>query len=474
MSEPHNRAIDVQALVGSIPASSPRGDVAALTGWLSDPIVVVDAGCRWGFGEQWTALRPDVRLIGFDPDETECRRLEELYGDDLDATLVPIALGSSHERRSLRRFRFPAASSFHPHDEGALKHAAIPREGDVLEELVEVEVTTLDRWCAEHDLTRVDALKLDVQGHELEILRGAPERLTDVRAVELEVCLNPIMAGTPLFGEVDAFLRERGFYLWRLRDLAHYPVKGGDGVAGSIERVDHLSYQGFESIRWTSPPGFVSWGNAHYVRTELFDPQAELPWVVRLRDAVLMNSLRFHDLAAVSLQGALEASPPAVIAADIQDALEAATHVPPVTRPAPCPEARPPRLDAGPASASRPRPKRLPESGVWSRLRAVAKRPYRPLVWRLERNHRHAEWRADALGQQLGELGDRMEAIETSLHAMAARSPERSPLEAEVRQALAELRQTHALSNEAIVEWTAVIGRVLADHGDLHESNGRG
>jgi hypothetical protein len=59
-----------------------------------------------------------------------------------------------------------------------------------------------------------------------------------------------------------------------------------------------------------------------------------------------------------------------------------------------------------------------------------------------------------------------MAAIEASIAALAAKPPPASPpsaLETEVRQALDELRRTHELSNEAVVEWSAVIGRALGN-----------
>ncbi|WP_428386638.1 FkbM family methyltransferase [Mucisphaera sp.] len=37
----------------------------------------------------------------------------------------------------------------------------------------EVPVTTLDRFCEEHDIQRIDLLKIDIEGAELQALRGA-------------------------------------------------------------------------------------------------------------------------------------------------------------------------------------------------------------------------------------------------------------------------------------------------------------
>lgn len=84
----------------------------------------------------------------------------------------------------------------------------------------EVEVCTLDRWCRENQLdpSRVDLIKLDVQGGELKALHGARKLLETVKLIYLEVSFVPIYKDGPLFGEVEGFLTECGY-----RRCAIYP-----------------------------------------------------------------------------------------------------------------------------------------------------------------------------------------------------------------------------------------------------------
>jgi len=49
----------------------------------------------------------------------------------------------------------------------------------------EVESITLDAYCARENLARVDVIKLDVEGHELSVLKGAVETLAQRRPVLL-------------------------------------------------------------------------------------------------------------------------------------------------------------------------------------------------------------------------------------------------------------------------------------------------
>lgn len=65
-----------------------------------------------------------------------------------------------------------------------------------------------------------DYLKLDVQGAELDVLEGSQRALTNCLVVECEVEFIPMYERQPLFGDVELFLRSRGFVLHRFVDVA--------------------------------------------------------------------------------------------------------------------------------------------------------------------------------------------------------------------------------------------------------------
>ncbi len=84
----------------------------------------------------------------------------------------------------------------------------------------QVDVCTLDTWCRQNgiDFTRVDLIKLDVQGAELAALFGARKLLQFAKMLLVEVSFVPIYKDCPLFPEIDAFLKECGY-----RHVALYP-----------------------------------------------------------------------------------------------------------------------------------------------------------------------------------------------------------------------------------------------------------
>jgi hypothetical protein len=92
----------------------------------------------------------------------------------------------------------------------------------VVERETAVETMSLDACLEANDVPRADFIELDVQGGELEVLTGAARTLERTLGVQAEVEFAPMYVGQPLFADIDAFLRARGFQLF---DLSRYHVR---------------------------------------------------------------------------------------------------------------------------------------------------------------------------------------------------------------------------------------------------------
>lgn len=69
-----------------------------------------------------------------------------------------------------------------------------------------------------------DLIKLDVQGYELEVLRGAELAMSQAKAIILEVALIEINKGAPLLSEVVEFMDKRGFRVADILGLHRRPL----------------------------------------------------------------------------------------------------------------------------------------------------------------------------------------------------------------------------------------------------------
>jgi FkbM family methyltransferase len=79
-----------------------------------------------------------------------------------------------------------------------------------------VPVVTIDSLLEEGAIVMPDLVKLDVQGFELEALRGGQRLFGPVEAFIVETSLYRFLPGIPLFHEVVAFMAERDYYAYDL------------------------------------------------------------------------------------------------------------------------------------------------------------------------------------------------------------------------------------------------------------------
>jgi len=83
---------------------------------------------------------------------------------------------------------------------------------------------TIDEIVRSKVVAAPDFLKLDVQGYELEVLKGALKTLPQVSAVLAEVNLIDIHRGAPLLDELVLFMRDGGFLAYDICGLARRPL----------------------------------------------------------------------------------------------------------------------------------------------------------------------------------------------------------------------------------------------------------
>lgn len=121
------------------------------------------------------------------------------------------AIGSKDEMRVINVSENIVSSSLY--EVGEVSLAAEPTTKIVRQE--PIKVTTLDNFFkGEKKLKRGTMLKLDVQGYELEALRGALENLKTIEILQVELSFVPLYEGAPLFIEIASFLRQNGFDLF--------------------------------------------------------------------------------------------------------------------------------------------------------------------------------------------------------------------------------------------------------------------
>lgn len=80
---------------------------------------------------------------------------------------------------------------------------------------MEIETNTIDNYCLENNIDLIDILKIDVQGSEIEVLKGASNMLKErrIKVVYTETYFQQQYANQPLFHDISQFLYNHNFIL---------------------------------------------------------------------------------------------------------------------------------------------------------------------------------------------------------------------------------------------------------------------
>ena len=92
--------------------------------------------------------------------------------------------------------------------------------GAYLKKITEVNTISLDSFIKKEKIESVDFIKIDVQGAELDVFRGAEKSLKNVLTIVSEVEFLPIYNEQPLFGDICSFLKNKNIMFHKFLDLS--------------------------------------------------------------------------------------------------------------------------------------------------------------------------------------------------------------------------------------------------------------
>jgi FkbM family methyltransferase len=171
--------------------------------------LILDVGANSGqFARQMRRDGFAGRIVSFEPLDAPFNELSRWAGRDPLWEVHRTAIGLQPGTAVMHVTSDSWSSSLLPVLDRHAKAASISVVGQAA-----VPVASLDDLAAEADWAdHVSYLKIDVQGGELDVLRGAERLLSGtVAAVEIEVSLVELYRGQPLFSEVNTYMGERGF-----------------------------------------------------------------------------------------------------------------------------------------------------------------------------------------------------------------------------------------------------------------------
>lgn len=176
---------------------------------ISRPLVI-DVGANTG--QTIDLIRRTLNkpsIISFEPNPALAAGLKRRYADSI--VVEAMAVGSSEGITTFNVSENHELSSILDVD----KNDTNPFSDTPIREIISVPITTLDSYAKNHSLLHIDLLKIDTQGFDLEVLRGAAEMLRRriVDTLLVEVNFTSYYKNQAGFGEIERFLAANGYGL---------------------------------------------------------------------------------------------------------------------------------------------------------------------------------------------------------------------------------------------------------------------
>lgn len=200
------------------------------------PRLIVDIGAYDG---QWTRMIkgvfPESRVFMIDAQPGKQPALEAVKGQFPGTADYAISLLAAESGRKVDFQQMESGSS------------VFAEQSNVQRSTTSLDTRTLDGLLKEREIQGPALLKLDVQGYELEILKGAADALFHAEVVLLETALLAYNRDAPQLSDVVRFMDERGFCVFDVCSLIRCSHLSLEEPNDTLVHVDLLF------VRKTSP-----------------------------------------------------------------------------------------------------------------------------------------------------------------------------------------------------------------------------
>jgi FkbM family methyltransferase len=193
--------------------------------------IVFDVGTNIGdWSKQFLDIKPNAKIFQFEPSETCQKIITEL--NLKNTTLIPCAMGKEESEA----YFFSSSAIDEVDCSASLYERKDTRWGESAYQKQVVKVTCIDKIIAEYSLDFVDFIKLDIEGHELEALKGASNAFANkkIGAFAFEFGASNTNSRT-FFRDFWDLLKDKGFQIFRVTPGLHLVE-----IAGYYEDLEYF------------------------------------------------------------------------------------------------------------------------------------------------------------------------------------------------------------------------------------------
>ena len=179
-----------------------------------DDLVIFDVGSHVGNTvRKYKSVFPNSKIFSFEPTELSYKKLVNKFSKDSSINVSLLGLSNRADKMT---FYLSESDNLN-----SLKKPNKRAWGFEKKETTQVDTNTLDNFCAINDIKYIDILKLDIQGSELDVLRGSQLFLSErkIGLIYLEWQVVPLYKGHSRHFKISEYLGQYEYELFNLYNL---------------------------------------------------------------------------------------------------------------------------------------------------------------------------------------------------------------------------------------------------------------
>lgn len=174
-------------------------------------IVLFDIGANVGQTiKKMKMVFPSSKIYAFEPSRN-CYEVLKKNSSDKNISINNKAVGSGNGKIKFNDYSWSALNSILKRSFGTAQ----------IIDTYDVDLISIDSFCKENNISKIDFLKTDTEGYELEVLKGASNMMDNnkIQFVYVEIFFKENYIGQSSFGDIYNFLLGKRFELVKMYDF---------------------------------------------------------------------------------------------------------------------------------------------------------------------------------------------------------------------------------------------------------------
>lgn len=198
-------------------------------------LTLLDIGAEGEIIKRWKRVGSFINYVGLEPDKRSRDILVEKNNTCLSYKIIDKLISDNSNQKKMNLCRAPWNSSLLKPNSDFLNRYPNPSRFDIVSKEL-IESTTIDNLKIED----VDFLKIDIQGGELNALKGGKRTIDKLLGIEIETEFNSIYKDQPLFSDITKYMSSLNFEFIDLININRWQRDSLDFNLGQLIWADSL------------------------------------------------------------------------------------------------------------------------------------------------------------------------------------------------------------------------------------------